>query len=339
MRLHRFKNEMLRENEIRPDKYAQEQARLFRQDVASLVKKKKQFIMVNCPACNKRDYQKYCKKYTLDYVLCNNCQTVFINPRPTPAILDDFYQNSKNYKFWNKYIFPSSEGARRKKVFRPRAQLVRDLCKKYSNRKGTILEIGAGFGTFCEEIKRFKLFKRVIAVEPTPDLAATCRKRGIETIEERIEDTVINDKVDVVVSFEVIEHLFSPEAFLKGCSSVLRKGGIIMLTCPNIKGFDIVVLRELSSAVDAEHLNYFHPGSLALLLKRSGFNVIDKITPGKLDAELVRKKALTGEFKINGHPFLKQILIDEWERVGIPFQNFLADNKLSSHMMLIARKK
>ena len=45
-----------------------------------------------------------------------------------------------------------------------------------------------------------------------------------------------------------------------------------MLTCPNVRGFDIEMLGERSATVDAEHLNYFHPASLGALLERCGFD-------------------------------------------------------------------
>ena len=59
-------------------------------------------------------------------------------------------------------------------------------------------------------------------------------------------------------------------------------------------------------------------------------------TPGVLDAELVRKPALAGEIELD--PFLRRVLLTEWERLGEPFQDFLAANGLSSNMWLIARR-
>ena len=141
------------------------------------------------------------------------------------------------------------------------------------------------------------------------------------------------------MSFEVIEHLFSPRDFLNSCASIMQPGGLLVLTCPNVKGFDIVALKALSDSVDVEHLNYFHPKSLSYLVEECGFETLEVLTPGKLDAELVRKKILSGEFDISSQPFLKQILLDEWERIGADFQQFLADNLLSSHMWIVARKR
>ena len=85
-------------------------------------------------------------------------------------------------------------------------------------------------------------------------------------------------------------------------------------------------------------MNLFNPDSLAGLLSRSGFDVLETATPGRLDAELVRDAALEGELDLAARPFLKRVLIDEWERLGTPFQSFLATNGLSSHLRVLARK-
>ena len=184
------------------------------------------------------------------------------------------------------------------------------------------------------------LFQRVIAIEPMLDLAETCRQRGLEVIHKPIEQVHFErGTVSAMASFEVIEHLFSPREFLKRCASALVPAGLLVVTCPNVKGFDVVVLQALSDTVDNEHLNYFHPASLGHLLDECGFDVLEALTPGKLDAELVRKKALRGEIDLSKQPFLQQILLDEWEGVGGVFQQFLAANSLSSHMWLVARKR
>jgi len=61
-------------------------------------------------------------------------------------------------------------------------------------------------------------------------------------------------------------------------------------------------------------------------------------TPGRLDAELVRKAVLRGEKDLSGEPFLQQVLIDEWDRLGEPFQEFLVASELSSNQWLVARR-
>jgi SAM-dependent methyltransferase len=170
-------------------------------------------------------------------------------------------------------------------------------------------------------------------------LAQTCRNKGLDVICSTAEEAGLGH-VDVITNFELLEHLYRPKDFLTSCRDLLPTGGLLILTTPNIKGFDLAMLGKLSNNIGGpNHLNYFHPDSLSSLLQSTGFEIIEVMTPGKLDAELVRKKVLTGELDISGQQFLKQILIDCWEAVGEGFQRFLSENKLSSHMWMVARKK
>ena len=331
-------SEALRETEIRPDELMAEQARRYEADRERLLAQPERFTKTACPACDATESTPAWQKYGLDYLECSNCETRYMSPRPEPTLLDEYYRTSENYEYWSRVVFPASEAARREKIFRPRAEKVVEIVKRHGVSGGTLVDVGAGFGTFCEEVVRLNHFDRVIAVEPEPHLAAACRERGIEVIESPIEHAEIGDRVDVVTSFEVIEHLFSPADFISLFRSILPAGGLFVVTCPNGKGFDVVELAEVSSTVDTEHLNYFHPASLSGLLEREGFEVAEVQTPGRLDAELVRKAVLAGEKDLGSEPFLQRLLIDEWETLGEPFQDWLVDNGLSSNQWIVARR-
>ena len=326
-----------REHDIRPADTAAEQKRRYEADVARLLARRAEFVEVTCPACNASKYDVRFEKYSLVYRECSACGTVYVSPRPSPALLKDYYDNSLNYAYWNSVIFPSSEAVRRERIFQPRVARLLELCLRHRVATGTLVEVGAGFGTFCEELRSRGVFDRVIAIEPTPELAATCRKRGIDVKESRVEEAQLDGAVDVVASFEVIEHLFDPAEFVGTCARVLKPGGLLVLTCPNVQGFDIEVLGAASPAVDAEHLNYFHPGSLSALLESKGFTVVERQTPGKLDADIVRNRVLAGEFTLSDR-FLRRVLVDDWERLGSAFQSFLAENGLSSNMWIAGRR-
>lgn len=328
----------MKENEIRPDFLTQKYMALLNNDIQLLLKQKEKFIEVACPACGNKDYELKFEKKGFKFVLCKNCETLFVNPRPSFEMLISFYSDSKSFKFWDEQIFPISENSRRKKIFEPRAKRVFELVDKYSIKKDILVDVGAGFGTFCEEIEKLNIFEKVIAVEPSTSLAKTCRKKGLNIIEKPIEK-VINLNADVITNFELIEHLFCPEEFIISCRKALIKGGLLIITTPNIKGFDLLLLKDKSNNVmPPNHINYFNIKSLSILLKNLGFDVLEALTPGKLDAELVRKKVLNGEYDISNDPFLKNIFIDEWTLLGENFQDFLAENKLSSHLWIVAKK-
>lgn len=111
-----------------------------------------------------------------------------------------------------------------------------------------------------------------------------------------------------------------------------------MFTCPNGKGFDTEMLQEASPSVDTEHVNLFNPQSAAVLLKRSGFEVMCAETPGRLDVELVRRAVLAKEADLTVDPFWRTLLLEKFDTIGSDFQRFLVDHKLSGNMRVIARK-
>ncbi|MDD4803453.1 MAG: class I SAM-dependent methyltransferase [Syntrophomonas sp.] len=329
----------MKEVEIRPDHLMVNCQRLREMDIKLILKKEDHFVTVLCPACGSNMGEFLYVKEGFRCVQCPECETIFINPRPNPSLLECYYQEAQSIKFWNDYIFPISEESWAINIFRPRAKRIIELCEKYGASKGCLVDVGAGFGTFCREIMSLEVFNRIVAVEPSPDLAASCRVSGIEVIQESIEKVNL-DRVDVITCFELIEHLFCPEEFLRACAECLADQGIIICSTPNVKGFDLQVLGSLSDNIAGpNHLNYFHPTSLSLLFEKCGFKVLELLTPGQLDAEIVRKKILDNSLDVSNQPFLKQILIDKWEDVGDKFQGFLAENLLSSHMWVVAQKE
>jgi 2-polyprenyl-3-methyl-5-hydroxy-6-metoxy-1,4-benzoquinol methylase len=328
----------MEENDIRPQYLMKENARLRAEDRQVVLKYRNEFVEVACPACESDDYKVAFEKDGFTFVECVKCETVFINPRPTSEILGTFYATSKAWNHFNEKIFPESENARRSKIIAPRARMVVDFCRKYGVKSGVLVDVGAGFGTFCEEIQKLSVFEKVIAVEPARGLAETCRKKGLEVIEKSIEDVQL-EHVNVFTSYELIEHLFLPKDFLLACGRALPKGGLFILTTPNIKGFDLMVLGKISDNISGPgHLNYFHPESLRYLLESCGFEVIETLTPGQLDVDIVRNKMLSGEFDVSGFPFLKYILIDQSATLRNAFQKFLMEHKLSSSLWMVARK-
>lgn len=328
----------LRVDDIRPDALMERKRRFLEADQQWLRDRRDRFVRVGCPACDERRLVPAWTKLGFDYERCPRCATVLMNPRPSRELLHEFYATSQNYAFWNEHIFPASEDARRERIFRPRARRLLDLCERTGAATGTLLEVGAGFGTFCSEVAAAGVFERVVALEPAPDLAATCRSRGLETIERPFEQHGLPDaSVDVVAAFEVLEHVFSPSEFVATAARTLRPGGLVMVSVPSIHGFDTLVLGRDANAVDHEHVNYFNPESLALLLERHGFAVEELLTPGQLDVDLVRRAHDAGLVDLDAQPFLRHLLLDRPDLHG-EFQRFLAENRLSSHLWAVARR-
>lgn len=330
----------LSEKELCPEDLLSGQEAAFARDIARLHARSSEFVEVDCPTCQSRKRRPVFEKYGFSFQSCQDCATIYMSPRPSPDVLGDYYANSENYDYWAKFIFPASEASRREKICKPWLERVVGICDRHGIDRGVLLEVGPGFGTFASVATESGAFRKVLAVEPTPEMAEACRSRGVEVIEARIEavDLGIAD-ADVIVAFEVIEHIFEPAVFLRRCAKLLKPGGLLVVSCPNGLGFDIATLQEKALAVDAEHVNLMNPKSLSHLMSYCGFDVLEATTPGRLDAEFVREAVLAGQHSLDEGSFLKRVLIDEWDRLGWPFQQFLAAQGLSSHMWVAARRR
>lgn len=330
----------LREDDIRPQHLDVDKEATYARDVQRLLARRDEFVEVPCPACGEREGEQVYGKHTLRYLACAECATVYISPRPSPAVLQDYYENSELYAYWNEHIFPASEQVRRERIFRPRVERLIGIVERHRPEATTLVEVGAGFGTFCDEARASGRFPTIVAVEPTPSLAQTIRDKGHTVFEAPIEEIDLSTfgPIDVLAAFEVLEHLFDPQELLRACRDALAPNGLLVLTCPNAHGFELDVLGEIADTIDTEHLNYFHPASLRLVCERVGLEVLEQSTPGVLDADIVRNKVLSGRFDLADQPFLRRVLVDEWEELGPPFQAFLTDNLLSTHQWIVARK-
>jgi len=151
----------MKEENIRPAKLMERVDVLQVEDRKKLLKKKKGFIKITCPACQSKKHKTLFKKDGFIFVSCESCETVFVNPRPSFFMLAEYYEKAKSWKYWNDKIFPASENSRRNQIFAPRAKKVSALCDAYKAKKEILVDVGAGFGTFCEEIKKLGVSKKL----------------------------------------------------------------------------------------------------------------------------------------------------------------------------------
>lgn len=80
---------------------------------------------------------------------------------------------------------------------------------------------------------------------------------------------------DVILLSEVIEHVASPEFTLRECWRVLKKGGAVAMTTPNLwdarRAYYPLLGKVWSGDADATHQTLFNPQTLKAVLRRAGF--------------------------------------------------------------------
>jgi SAM-dependent methyltransferase len=97
-----------------------------------------------------------------------------------------------------------------------------------------VLEAGCGEGYGADLISR--VARRVIGLDYDETTVAHVRARypGIEMHHGNLAELPLPDEsVDVVVNFQVIEHLWDQGQFIAECRRVLRPGGVLLISTPN----------------------------------------------------------------------------------------------------------
>lgn len=326
------------EEEIRPIKRQKVNFALLDLDIEELMMPfTESFLTVDCPNCNSVDSSESFKKGGFSFCLCPDCDMVFVNPRPSKKLLDEFYANSKAFHGTTMALY-ENEAGRKKHIFVPRANIILNFLKEMGMEKGDLLDVGCSIGTMLSIIKE-QSDLNVYGVDPSPVALEITRKRELKVFPKTIEEFESGEmSFDVVLSFETIEHLFWPTDFLEKINKIMNKGGYFIFSTPNYHGYDILTLGTHYKRTRAPfHLNYFNVDTIDSILESTGFKIVKKMTPGILDIINVRKQVEEGNApQIDA--FTKYLLFTASSEVQNNFQKFLSENCLSGNMLIFAQK-
>ena len=321
----------MKEQEIRPKELFQCYLELSKKDAQKF--DEGNFEKIPCPGCGEDNYEKRFKKNGFQYVLCLTCGSLYCSPRPTEEELILFYTTSASAQYWSDVFFPAVAEKRREKLFRKKARQLYDFLNKKNFPPENICDVGAGYGIFLEELRLFFPEAKLFAIEPGPDLAEECRTKGFETLQQPAEQSEEwYGKFDLVISSEVVEHVYSCNRFIDSLYKLVKPGGCCVVTGLGYEGFDILTLQKHSDSVfPPHHINLLSIKGFHKLLQRAGFSQIDIWTPGELDTDIVRNSPMMSEFV--------RVLVNRGDQVVEEFQSFLQKHQLSSHVWVLAQKE
>lgn len=135
------------------------------------------------------------------------------------------------------------------------------------------------------------------------------RQRGFNVICHDITKAPLNDRFDLIILGEIIEHIDRPGEMLANCREMLREDGKVILTTPNpwfvtfaLKG----LLCETPLVESVDHVAWYDPSTLCELASRFGFR-LERFTGIKVtQTYTLRAKILFGIFATIGKLFLRR---------------------------------
>lgn len=211
-------------------------------------------------------------------VYCRRCRLGQLEPQPTPEELDSLYTSRSYFEGtdsvgYSDYLADSEQFSltfREKATGLLRHGPIRDLA-----------EIGCGPGQFLLEAARVGI-ENVVGVDYNPWAIDQVRQRGLSGYVGSIEALPADAQFDAIVMLDLLEHVTDPVEFLGNVRKRLRAGGRVLIMTPNIRSLLAMVSRKKwVSFKIPEHVFYYSPRSIRLLLEGAGFEVLSIRSAGQ----------------------------------------------------------
>jgi 2-polyprenyl-3-methyl-5-hydroxy-6-metoxy-1,4-benzoquinol methylase len=140
-----------------------------------------------------------------------------------------------------------------------------------------LLDVGSSSGALLMTARALGIAAE--GVEPSAEAAETARRAGLKVFTGFLEAAGFPDSAfDAVILMEVIEHLREPRPMLAQCRRVLKPGGILLITTPNVASWTASTMGArwdgFSLMAMGGHVSFFSPGSIRTISERTGFEAV-----------------------------------------------------------------
>ena len=216
---------------------------------------------------------------------CDLCGYVFDSPRPSFAEISAFYSQAGKYDAWLR------EEQARDMLWKRRLKKLLQ-----SGAKGSLLDIGAGYGQFLHHAQPY--FSEVTGTEVSESGVALAKKKyGLSLLAGQVDDLDLPPQsFDTITLFHVLEHVLDPCRLINRCHTLLTTQGTLIIAVPNdvlawtsaikkigkklgLRSFQKFSPKlGISRAGESReiHLSHFTPAVLRQLLENSGLHIVEE---------------------------------------------------------------
>lgn len=234
-----------------------------------------------CPLCGGRAFRPLWDLSDFSFVTCLDCGLVQQNPQPlAESVLARYDESYLEYESARQFDYAKLERmaladlrfpAIEAEVFSEAAPL---------HRRPRMLDVGCATGALLATFSEAGW--DCVGVEPCAPAAEYGRERfGLDIRSSTLEAASLTEaSFDVIHASHLIEHLNDPVAFLKEVVRLVAEDGYVIITTPNIGGFQARVLGAAWRSAIYDHLYLYSWRTLPAMLSACGLRVLRSITWG-----------------------------------------------------------
>lgn len=181
------------------------------------------------------------------------------------------------------------------------------LLRLWNGRKNLeVLDVGCGFATTSQHIAA--LGNRVTGIESSAEAVAVARTRVSDIVHadlqqlDAVKAALADRRFDVIIFADVLEHLAWPIGILRGYLDLLKDGGSVIVSLPNV-GLWSVRLNLLTGrfryqetgVLDHTHLRFFTRRTAREMIEQAGLRIVRRTyNPGLVRPFVPLAKKLLG---------------------------------------------
>ena len=177
-----------------------------------------------------------------------------------------------------------------------------------------ILEIGCADGNNLIYLKnKYNLNNKYVIGVDNCKISSINKNNEFKFVHQSAENFIENqnNKYDLIVLSDVIEHIYNPWKILKNIKKTLNKKGIVLISIPNLQNIKYInaitngnFFYEKTGLFDETHIRFFTMDTIINYLKNLGFKIVS--TDWREDQTLNKvKKILLKELLNKEHVYLK----------------------------------
>ncbi len=232
---------------------------------------------VDCGLCGSAERELKFTDGPFSVVTCRGCGLTYVTPRLEDAtLLDTVYDES----YWRSqaakehgYTDYRADEPLYLATYRRRMAVVR----RHFARPGRVLDVGCAAGYFLSVMREQGW--QVLGLEPSDAIRARALERlGPDAVRDGLLGQVALPPAsfDLVTLWDVLEHIPDPVSALRAARDLLRPGGKLLIETQNVDSRAARVLgKRWQHYKHAEHIYHFNPRTLADVLGRAGFRVLE----------------------------------------------------------------
>jgi len=229
---------------------------------------------------------------------CSQCKLAWLNPHPAPEDIHKIYNDYYTHKADRVRGLLSQQNPIRANIlanYYGYKELEKDLKPGLSykilslhpffkeivglsimhlavDQRGRLLDVGCGSGQYLSIMK--SLGWDVKGTEVDQNAAAIARNEyGLDVFVGNLEDAHFpSESFNIITLIHVIEHLYDPIHLLIECRRILKPGGKLILTTPNIESLGHALFKGDWRGLEIpRHLMVFSLNSIELCTRKAGF--------------------------------------------------------------------